>query len=1093
MKTIDKIYTDFITADDKAARNLLDPTLFADSSSNQNIFKQLVELLYPNPPGAFLHGRELWNKVIELTSGKNKLQGRTSTDPEKLLAKIFRIYYANLGQDAEPLERDIFDYYKKHRESVTYGYDLTAKDFIEGDFRRMLSDTSNKLRSDARRTSLMYILVDSPSIDLKMRNANKAEAFLNYVPSHVASQLTPYLSAEFSLIRNVSGNEQKRTLDAMSPLRFLMGDFNPQDGSADAMLYDAAVTRKIYKFSAADFEARGNAAQAQARKFGAEAAGTFAEATTAGVQDINSSKGTSVTTTGMEMFTMPQTLLNMDYRQDLTPRYNPVINPTLPFGSIVSFTMNVTPSVGVISFKTASMVLKIYDRSRLVEIADFINPKLYKSTTIWVTYGWIAPATYGKESNLDVDTYYDFINDYMIRREAYGVRNSSMTIENDGSVTVTLSLFTQAAQNILEASDADSFLFDRAQEVMANKVQQLSVYAKRLGLQATVDLGADVRGSNLLKATLSGNLVSFDAKELDSEIKAIRSALSGRQNEADVNAFIGLLNEVYSVAGSAATGATGPQKPAIVEAADQVANQLTSSRFMKLSKNSGFDCFSDFKGGRPKRAAGEPSPLARMTKWFSENPGAEGTPSPEAKSRSSSWEGPFGSLSFGHLFAYYFGEVATALSADDLADEFQVIFYKLNDSAGPVGGINIAEFPIHMGSLEAAYKKRVADQKSERMSLDLFLDVVRQSQFGDIRHPAFGFRDLYKVDKAGELTLDETKKDLMTKRLLTDATPSGPFTMPAIEYYIETGFATTRSSDKAASDSVEVLSTSDPLKKPGPLQRIIRIHVYDKASSPHKLTSKMFKSGTGTYVEVDDEYLLSQLGPLKDDVNVLAELGAAVSKIPQGSPEQRQKAIESAFASVIAKTGNAEVKSNFSKYFDYKKAFRNIDFSRGGKPATFSEIKNEISRLTPTLLFGANGSMIQSISYNTAQDALLSTIMMLRNSGAAINPSQPNGSADGTLPLRVVAGQLSVTTFGCPLVEYMQQFFVDLGTGTTADNLYNITGLTHNISPGKFSTEIKFTFSDAYGQYESAQDTVDGLTARLNLLRNSIENSKKKK
>jgi hypothetical protein len=52
----------------------------------------------------------------------------------------------------------------------------------------------------------------------------------------------------------------------------------------------------------------------------------------------------------------------------------------------------------------------------------------------------------------------------------------------------------------------------------------------------------------------------------------------------------------------------------------------------------------------------------------------------------------------------------------------------------------------------------------------------------------------------------------------------------------------------------------------------------------------------------------------------------------------------------------------------------------------------------------------------------------------------------------------------------MQQYFVDLGTGTTVDNLYNITGLTHNISPGNFQTEIKLTFSDAYGQYESPQD-----------------------
>ena len=120
-------------------------------------------------------------------------------------------------------------------------------------------------------------------------------------------------------------------------------------------------------------------------------------------------------------------------------------------------------------------------------------------------------------------------------------------------------------------------------------------------------------------------------------------------------------------------------------------------------------------------------------------------------------------------------------------------------------------------------------------------------------------------------------------------------------------------------------------------------------------------------------------------------------------------------------------------------------------------------------------------------------LMMLRNTNSSANPSKPNGSSDGTLPLRVVPGQLTLSTMGCPLVEYMQQFFVDLGTGTTVDNLYNITGLTHNLSPGKFTTEMKFTFADAYGQYEGPQTLVDGLTSKISLFKRSLEMKSEKK
>jgi hypothetical protein len=55
----------------------------------------------------------------------------------------------------------------------------------------------------------------------------------------------------------------------------------------------------------------------------------------------------------------------------------------------------------------------------------------------------------------------------------------------------------------------------------------------------------------------------------------------------------------------------------------------------------------------------------------------------------------------------------------------------------------------------------------------------------------------------------------------------------------------------------------------------------------------------------------------------------------------------------------------------------------------------------------------------------------------------------------------------------MQQFFVDLGTGTTLDNLYNVIGITHKFDPGKFSTEVKFGFSDAYGKFEGSQAIVN--------------------
>ena len=74
----------------------------------------------------------------------------------------------------------------------------------------------------------------------------------------------------------------------------------------------------------------------------------------------------------------------------------------------------------------------------------------------------------------------------------------------------------------------------------------------------------------------------------------------------------------------------------------------------------------------------------------------------------------------------------------------------------------------------------------------------------------------------------------------------------------------------------------------------------------------------------------------------------------------------------------------------------------------------------------------------------------------------------GGLPLKIIPAQLTLRTFGCPLLNYGQKFFIDFNTGTTLDNIYLITGMTHTFSPGKFETSLTMAFFDAYGKYEGA-------------------------
>jgi hypothetical protein len=105
------------------------------------------------------------------------------------------------------------------------------------------------------------------------------------------------------------------------------------------------------------------------------------------------------------------------------------------------------------------------------------------------------------------------------------------------------------------------------------------------------------------------------------------------------------------------------------------------------------------------------------------------------------------------------------------------------------------------------------------------------------------------------------------------------------------------------------------------------------------------------------------------------------------------------------------------------------------------------------------------------QNQDLATVNMQRAMGQPYN-SEPNGSSVGALPLRVQPSQLDLTLLGCPLLNGAQQYFIDFSTGTTVDDLYTLTGLSHRIAAGKFESTAKFTPMNAYGSYESVSSKV---------------------
>ena len=811
-----------------------------------------------------------------------------------------------------------------------------------------------------------FVLSSSPFITPAVRDASKVELFLNAMPTLTLSRCVPYLDVEFQFDRSASSQ-----LQAPGLLKFLMG------------------APKIDDLSAAE------QAMVASRR-------------------VVSADGTSeLDFAGMEMFTSPQTLINVSPSTAGTDgmRYAPVLDPMRAFASLESFEVTVRPTVGMYTYKSARMTLKLHDRSRLAEISDLIKPDVFTRTTVWVTYGWRHPIA-------PDDPFAVFINSRMIVREAYGIVNSSFKFEAAGQVSINLELFTRGVSELRSVKIAESP--DGPATVM-REIKQLADdvarHRKQLRLDPPEGVNKEIRPFQILDAAERGEFPDLKAADVKDAITRLRKSLSSKDariDQAAADDLAAALRKLYS--------ADNAGKFDFKSRLENTTTAAVKRKFDELEL--GADPFL------PTSAKVPQGPLGKLVDDFTKEPA-----SVVAGVRKKA-------VSFAKLFAVFMVQPMLALTS---SDEVQIFFYAFNDQAGGVAGANIGEFPIDMPVFFDQYKEHILRRGSENVTIEEFLGLVVNSQIDDPRAIGYGMRRFFEPydPKNRDPQISKKMQGDYESALSAQSARMGPFKKPAIQVHIEcVPEAQTREGEP---DVYAALGLSVSARDDGTLadprveqsRRILRVHVYDKQLNPYRTPAMLLKSEDGgTFIEVPS------------NAAGTADLSGASSLT---ALRDLMKNVQGPAADLTVNGRTGAVK-----------------LSRIGSN---QQIKDAVSKLVPTITYGSNASAVISAELASKQDPLLSTVQMQR--AGKQNSTSPNGAGVAGLPLRIVPASLTMPTFGCPLVNLGQIFFVDFGTGTTADNLYILTGLTHALQPGKFETSWSMTFYDAYGRYEGAPNVID--------------------
>lgn len=914
-------------------------------------------------------------------------------------------------------------------------------------------------------------------------NTEDIEMFLNYVPPIVANRLTPYLEVEFISRTSVSRSslpngsaaaapESFGYLNTPSTLRFLLGSVDSQKFNiADKAMHDALSTRS----------------------------GKLGKTQTVFTQERS---------VGMELFFAPQSLTNMQglTAGDHTSRLMDV-KPFLPLASITNFEISMANAgSGDMVSKKGKLELKIHDKSRISEFSEFLRAGTnFAQGRIWTSFGWLS----GLGVSANEDPWSNFINTKMHAEHCWMVGNSAFGFDQAGQVTLTLDIYTACVTN---AKSASIKARDGSYEAFLLQFQSLLDEIGNEAINLTSILGPDVRLVQYLNIAASGKMLSnVKPQDIDNTLQAAINAYktNGIIDEGRGKELLDKLMRVLKPGGGKDEG-SGPNRTKMDRQRTQsiisiltdslsgtpdpflpnLANKDTSASHSQRYFNAKYIRDLEYGNKDPKAndlympldtpisSSAAPADEASSTAAAAT---ATGGGTATDKKKKIGLQKPEGEptrmmidlknlpkfVSFGKIYVANiipaFLEANPDLKADPDA-EIQVFFYSLNDHCGPVSSQSIAEFACDIGRFAYQIDDQLKSSNKHDLTIDEFSKLLIRSQFGDMRSVGYGklARGLYKafdpVKPAAEIWKENPSYE---SHLLAWQAENPAFAPPMIETYIEYLKGSDTDNEKFSSSNIHSRVAD---KKNGTTRKIsiVRFHIYDRQASSKLMFRKFVEfSGQPEIGELDEGEFRQRIKKnAKDNINK-EQIQAFLNefKNAEGSKTKVSRERELEIGKKLGITFNSPGGINTPLKVNRKL------FGKGG-------IRESLHMLAPTLQIGSNGSLITGVTVASKSDDLAAAAFLSRqhlNGGSESNNSLGSGLVGleqaGGLPIRTLPASLSITCLGTPIAKPFQSYFVDLGTGTTLDNLYTCTNVSHQFQQGKFITSMTFMYDDGYGKF----------------------------
>jgi len=504
-KSLDDVFQSVVPAD--ISGRLVKPYRLRDSDSEASQAQSIIEfislIIFDLNHLGFKSGQEISKRIKEYTVPSSSASS-SSQDSVKV-DELIRVFTTSSGDKVLAMP-NVHDYIMSVSSSKTSNDSLQYCD---------LTQVIGVNTKDSKKIPpITVIFCNTPMVAPQTRNAHAVSMFMNSVPSHIMSMAVPYLNAEFEYERPDYGDHQVFQR-SMNNLKFLLG---PSDKYSDV---NEALKGAYYN------------------------------------QQVSADKTVkSVDQTFMDMFCSPQTLVSLDKTLS-AQHYNPLIDQTRPLASLQNVSISITPTVGFMTYKKATMQIIVHDRSRLSDMADLIRPNEFPYVTCWMQYGWKLPSgVFTKTPN--AKSYEDLFDLMLSPLEPYGVTNSSLSTDSTGQVSIQLELSTKSAM-IARKLQLSFGGLNQLKVQLENAIETLKTSMDFLKLTPDTFKSKSIHTDKLLESAMSGAVPEeMKSQELVAAFNELSKSLNNNYNKEKSKDFqpviSNLLKAITSITGVTSSG-----------------------------------------------------------------------------------------------------------------------------------------------------------------------------------------------------------------------------------------------------------------------------------------------------------------------------------------------------------------------------------------------------------------------------------------------------------------------------------------------------------------------------------------------------------